>query len=224
MQYQLWPGSLLLATDHVLEDINCDHFPQFWSHFISSPAFLRYQKTNRDCFKGLGVESIIYLPASFSITDTMMRTVSVASMVLPFLSFYAAAVPATLSNPFPRWSRDQVCLAWPPWISPPPSCTKVDNRIYLYLAVLPVLTILIEQPAPLRAGLYTLAADFDAFCGGGRNDAALVDDVIACFNYLTNLGHQNCVVPTSGVTFCTAGTAQVNGEPYDTSNTVSSYW
>lgn len=90
--------------------------------------------------------------------------------------------------------------------------------------VLPMLIIFIEKPAPLSTRPYTLATNFDAFCGGGRNDAALVDDVIACFNYLTNLGHQNCVVPPSGVTFCTAGTAQVNGIGYDTSSTVSSYW
>lgn len=84
--------------------------------------------------------------------------------------------------------------------------------------------ILIEQPAPLRTGLYSLAANFDAFCGGRANDAALVDDVIACFNYLESLGRQNCVVPSANVTFCTAGTAQVDGELYDTNNTVSSYW
>lgn len=84
--------------------------------------------------------------------------------------------------------------------------------------------ILIEQPAPLRTGLYTLAANFDGFCGGGENDAALVDDVIACFNNLESLVRQNCVVPSAGVTFCTTGTAQVDGERYDTSNAVSSYW
>ena len=84
--------------------------------------------------------------------------------------------------------------------------------------------ILIEEPALPGTGPFTLATDFDAFCGGGRNDAALVDDVIACFNYLTSLGHQECVVPPSGVTLCTSGTAEVNGVVYDTSGSASSYW
>lgn len=87
-----------------------------------------------------------------------------------------------------------------------------------------MLIIFIEKPALLRTGPYTLATDFDAFCGGGENDAALVDDVIACFNYLTSLGHQECVVPPSGVTLCTSGTASVEGVVYGTSNTVASYW
>lgn len=84
--------------------------------------------------------------------------------------------------------------------------------------------ILAEKPARLGTGPYTLATDFDAFCGGCNNDAALVDDVIACFNYLTSLGQQQCVVPPAGVQFCMAGTAQVVGGIYETSNTQSSYW
>ena len=84
--------------------------------------------------------------------------------------------------------------------------------------------MLSEKPAPLPNGLFARAADFNAFCGGGENDAARVDDVIACFNYLTHLGHTNCVVPQAGVEFCSSGTASIEGEPYDTSNTVSSWW
>ena len=156
-------------------------------------------------------------------TDNIMNAISVASVLLP-LSIYAVAMPATPQQAFPV-------------VKPGPGLPSLGSlnltsaqlyqgysKICLYLFIFSLLMILIEKPAPLSTGLFTLATDFDAFCGGGENDAALVDDVIACFNYLTSLGHQACVVPLSGVTFCTSGTAQVNGAVYDTSGSATSYW
>ncbi|KAJ3719156.1 hypothetical protein C8R42DRAFT_628616 [Lentinula raphanica] len=40
---------------------------------------------------------------------------------------------------------------------------------------------------------------------------ANVDDVIACFNYLENIGSTNCGVENTNVQFCYAGTAQITG-------------
>ena len=151
-----------------------------------------------------------------------MKTISVASVLLPF-SIYAAAMPATAQQTFPvvKPGSGLPSLA---------SLNLTSAQLYeghstcIYLFIFSLLMILIEKPAPLSTGPFTLATDFDAFCGGGENDAALVDDVIACFNYLTSLGPQQCVVPPSGVTFCTAGTAQVDGAVYGTSDSAFSYW
>ena len=152
-----------------------------------------------------------------------MKTISVASVLLPF-SIYAAAMPATAQQTFPVVKPG-------PGLPSLASLNLTSAQLYqghsktcLYLFIFSLLMILTEKPAPLSTGPFTLATDFDAFCGGGENDAALVDDVIACFNYLTNLGHQECVVPPSGVTLCTVGTAQVNGAVYGTSGSASSYW
>ncbi|KAJ3840648.1 hypothetical protein F5878DRAFT_522322, partial [Lentinula raphanica] len=40
---------------------------------------------------------------------------------------------------------------------------------------------------------------------------ANVDDVIACFNYLQNIGSNTCAVNGDNVQFCYAGTAQISG-------------
>ncbi|KAL6716107.1 hypothetical protein ACLMJK_005673 [Lecanora helva] len=81
------------------------------------------------------------------------------------------------------------------------------------------------KPATLPTGRYALATEVNGLCGGVRDDPAPVDDVIACFNYLTQLGHQACVVPPkTGVQFCEAGDASIEGEAYETDKTVSSYW
>lgn len=67
--------------------------------------------------------------------------------------------------------------------------------------------------------------NFNAFCGGGRGAWAPVNEVIACFNYLENLGHTACRVPRGrdGVDFCHAGPAVIHGVS-TTGNAESSYW
>ena len=97
-----WGAHTYLAADHSLEDINWRPFPRnsISFHIISS-FILSHQNIDRDCFKGLLIKSIVYLPASFGITDTMMRTISLASVLLP-LSAYAVAVPATAQQSFPE--------------------------------------------------------------------------------------------------------------------------
>ena len=81
-------------------------------------------------------------------------------------------------------------------------------------------------PAPKSNTLPGLHADFHPFCGGGRGDSAAVDDVIACFNYLTHLGHKACVLPPRSfqvIEFCRAGTANILGNN-PTYHQTSSYW
>lgn len=58
-----------------------------------------------------------------------------------------------------------------------------------------------------------LTKRFEDFCGGGRGATANVDDVIACFNYLTRLGTTRCVIAADGNQheMCTAGTAGIDG-------------
>ena len=153
----------------------------------------------------------------------MMKAISVASALLP-LSIFATAMPATAQQSFPEVKPGPGLPSLASLNLTSAQLYQGDYQDLIILPVFPLLIIPIEKPAHLSTGPSTLATDFDAFCGGGENDAALVDDVIACFNYLTSLGHQECVVPTSGVTLCTSGTAQVTGEVYDSSNTQSSYW
>ena len=152
----------------------------------------------------------------------MMKIISTASVLLS-PSIYAAAVPAAAQQSFPV-------------VKPGPGLPSLASlnltSAGLYQSLIgPYLcrpsaanNPITEKPAPLVYGPHTLATDFDPFCGGGETEAGLVDDVIACFNYLEFLGQQACVVPQGGVRFVTAGTAQVEGEPYGTSGTVSSYW
>ncbi|KAH8811185.1 hypothetical protein F5884DRAFT_876339 [Xylogone sp. PMI_703] len=58
------------------------------------------------------------------------------------------------------------------------------------------------------------APAFDPGCG--PSDAAYTDvnDIIACFNYLNSLGHQNCAVPSGAgvVQMCRAGNGQILGQ------------
>ena len=152
-----------------------------------------------------------------------MNPISVASVLLPIF-VYVAVMPATAQQTYPVVTPGPGLPSLASLNLTSAQLYQGDSKTCLCLSIFSLLMILIEEPAPLSTERFTLATDFDAFCGGGENDAALVDDVIACFNFLTNLGHQECVVPPSGVTLCTAGTASVEGAVFNTSGSASSFW
>lgn len=58
-------------------------------------------------------------------------------------------------------------------------------------------------------------------------DYVNVDDIVACFHFLQNLGTQRCVTnggPEKGVRMCTAGAAQVVAWSYNPDQIASSPW
>ena len=62
-----------------------------------------------------------------------------------------------------------------------------------------------------HSGPEPLVAGFQPTCG--IEDRAAVNDVIACFNYLTSVGNNACVIPRgkSQSSFCTSGSAEIVG-------------
>ncbi|KAH3939643.1 hypothetical protein HBI56_193160 [Parastagonospora nodorum] len=69
---------------------------------------------------------------------------------------------------------------------------------------------LYETPVPGAE----FSAQFDLKCGPNNRAYGPVNDVIACYNYLRNLGGRACQVPGNSVliTFCTAGNGKATGQ------------
>ncbi|KAK3299464.1 uncharacterized protein B0H64DRAFT_100563 [Chaetomium fimeti] len=72
---------------------------------------------------------------------------------------------------------------------------------------------LYKMPTPkqLAARLDPLNKRFDAKCGPAENAYTNVNDIIACYHYLNNLGTTMCVGSSANNVFCTAGLAHVTG-------------
>lgn len=75
------------------------------------------------------------------------------------------------------------------------------------------------------AELHTRAQELDkrftGRCGPAEAAYTNVNDIIACYNYLKNLGTQSCVANENTV-MCTAGQAHVYGSALN--GRTSSYW
>ncbi len=64
-------------------------------------------------------------------------------------------------------------------------------------------------------------------CARWGADYVNVDDIVACFNYLRNLGTQRCEASGDAehlVSMCTAGAAIIHGMSYIAPKVASSYW
>ena len=68
------------------------------------------------------------------------------------------------------------------------------------------------------------SADYTPECQTYSTGA--VNDVIACFNYLVNIGNNACEItnPDLVTWFCEAGTAAISGDNTSGQPTVSSTW
>ncbi|OBT61319.1 hypothetical protein VE03_09526 [Pseudogymnoascus sp. 23342-1-I1] len=63
----------------------------------------------------------------------------------------------------------------------------------------------------------SIQARFEPKCGPSDNAYVNVNGIIACYNYLKNVGDRNCATPSGlGVAhFCYSGEAEVSGQSYD---------
>jgi hypothetical protein len=81
-----------------------------------------------------------------------------------------------------------------------------------------LLTVLLAE---VRARAEALDKRFTGKCGPAESAYTKVNDIIACFNYLNNLGTKSCVAGENTV-MCTAGSAHVYGSALN--GGTSSYW
>ncbi|KAJ3719166.1 hypothetical protein C8R42DRAFT_643451 [Lentinula raphanica] len=104
------------------------------------------------------------------------------------------------------------------------SSTKTPKRDYRELVTGPgfptlaELNLTSEQLYTMTPNLQTRVVELELASRSDRytNECftyttANVDDVIACFNYLQNIGSNTCAVNGDNVQFCYAGTAQISG-------------
>ncbi|KAF1935655.1 hypothetical protein EJ02DRAFT_415413 [Clathrospora elynae] len=84
---------------------------------------------------------------------------------------------------------------------------------------------LYEMPRPEPAGISIESAQFDSRCGPSDGAYTNVNGVIACYNYLRNLGTTRCGVVGRGIPvteFCRSGDAHATGQSL-TENDESSF-
>ena len=63
---------------------------------------------------------------------------------------------------------------------------------------------------------------YDPRCGPAESAYTNVNDIIACYHYLNNLGTTRCTVPAGNIEMCRAGQAHIVGSgPF---GPASSYW
>lgn len=92
------------------------------------------------------------------------------------------------------------------------------HTIHSLIVTAPLLTVVLAE---LHTRAQELDKRFTGRCGPAEAAYTNVNDIIACFNYLKNLGTQSCVANENTV-MCTAGQAHVYGSALN--GRTSSYW